>query len=397
MSTSRIKKSPGSQLAFFTVASFNYIIIFADLPFEISHVEGIDESLQPFPFKDCTKGWKPCSQGLEAAVPEDDDWTPCSYSIALWALNTDTTYVVHLKVNEEEWIEKMSTTSLQRSFSWLSSIRLTSLITEPDMFLRDDVDRLIRAQGAASWLNLLWVPEYPYNFSQIASVLFYHSLFLLPSVSIKHGPSVFALPAPSSPYIIDLDRVGNPDVWKHSRKMKKLISSKKYVVRVSTDRDGILRNLACVVEYHTLVNGGTWLTSTFKNILAGVNEVTLVPHVQLVCFNIEDTNGEVFAGCCGVSCGSVYKDFTMYTLKRCPMGYGTLASKILAEALQRCGYNLWYWGFQLEYMQDFEGRYGARQVTRSEFLDRWRMFRDSSPHQTLKEYFEQGNGLLPHA
>eukprot|EP00914_Ancora_sagittata_P029195 GHVO01057703.1.p1 GENE.GHVO01057703.1~~GHVO01057703.1.p1 ORF type:complete len:169 (-),score=30.42 GHVO01057703.1:11-517(-) len=82
--------------------------------------------------------------------------------------------------------------------------------------------------------------------------------------------------------------------------------------------------------------------------------------------SVECWRGEALvAGEIGVSCGSSYTSLTAFTGES---GCGTIQMLALAKVLERSNFDLWDLGMSLKYKLDM----GAREVTRGEFLQRYR-------------------------
>ena len=83
-----------------------------------------------------------------------------------------------------------------------------------------------------------------------------------------------------------------------------------------------------------------------------------------------DGGYELVAVCAGFAVGRAYHDYSMATLRKDKRGIGHIASKAVGHILQRCGYEIWYWGSKYGYMADYDS-YGGREFERQEFKRRW--------------------------
>lgn len=148
------------------------------------------------------------------------------------------------------------------------------------------------------------------------------------------------------------------------------------------------------LRYHT-AKGGTWMTDSLIKAMSLMSCVGSAHGVRLCAVELWDAESqELLAGCLGFALGAVYHDFTMFTTVRSQASYGSLITKVLASALHDCGYRLWYWGFRVEYMSAFEGRYGACNWPRDEFYELWKLHRSELPVWHVMEYLNEGRGLL---
>merc|ERR1712154_419602 len=66
--------------------------------------------------------------------------------------------------------------------------------------------------------------------------------------------------------------------------------------------------------------------------------------------------------------GSILCDYTFMTLKRDNRSCGNILTKVIGHILQSCFYDIWYWGFRLEYMTDYD-KYGGKEIHRTEFAN----------------------------
>ena len=72
----------------------------------------------------------------------------------------------------------------------------------------------------------------------------------------------------------------------------------------------------------------------------------------------------------------MYEDYSMCTPIRDHRSAGHILSKLVAYVLQQLGVKIWYWGYKMEYMEEYCCKYGAREIERSEFYDIWKSVKD---------------------
>lgn len=201
--------------------------------------------------------------------------------------------------------------------------------------------------------------------------------------------------------------------WRGHSRVRRVIRSGMYTVIVRDDVAGVQASLRRAYDYHMEHNESTWLSPVFIRLMGSCcssdrgekanNGSPSSPQqngafgVRLVCVElVDEAAAEVVAGCCGMAIGSVYHDYTMYTLRQCKDSLGSFLTKLLGEALQRCGYTLWYWGFRLGYMADYEKHFGAVNMPRAEFYHRWCAARDVEPACAVEDFLRASRGMVPH-
>ncbi|RNF13461.1 uncharacterized protein Tco025E_06179 [Trypanosoma conorhini] len=374
-------------------AGENYVDVVSSCPFTIQDCRpvgswGASPSQQAWPLHAKRKGY---SAG--------------KYMATLWALDTGRTYLVDVVVekgdaaaadadsvgcngHESGVAAVSSSTALLTLRQYKGPLAFCSAyaILDVRLLYRDDfLDCLLSQSG-----DFMFVEQFEMPKSTLLHLLFYHSLFALPS-EVDERP-IYLLPnGATGRFCLDLKQENIP--WRNSRKVRRLVSHDRFVVAVNRD---IRDSLYLAREYHTMRNEFTWLESSYIELLAN-----MACHPECgVCIVavelLEQSSGAVLAGCLGYSLGCVYHDFTMFTMRRSPEGFGTFVTKLLGDALQQCGYNIWYWGFCLDYMRQFEEKYGGRVVSKSEFITRWEEQRNVPPDCTLEAFFRSGRGMLPY-
>ncbi|KAG5472476.1 hypothetical protein LSCM1_03875 [Leishmania martiniquensis] len=304
--------------------------------------------------------------------------------------------------------------------------------------------RCILAQGVGEFM--FYVPPDPLEPTTalpFIQEMWYHGLFSLPE-SLRIGPhsvfTFFVLPNGHTRYTLDLapeppaapatastsghdggasapatcsDALTCLYPWRRQSKVRRIIRSGAYAVVVQSDTAGVTASLQRASSYHRQRTGSTWLSDAFIYLMGQCSGTSTSlstdtaaseaaqndkPHnVRLLCIElVEKATGEVLAGCCGISVGRAYHDYTMYTLRQSKDSVGTFLTKLIGEALQRCGYTLWYWGFRVEYMQQYERHLGAVDMPRDFFYRRWGAARDALPYCTLDAYLRSHKGMVSH-
>lgn len=270
---------------------------------------------------------------------------------------------------------------LPSTLSELSNQELVEMVVSQPT---DWMDCLVEWRDRRSTLRLL-------------SRLYYNGLFTLP-----RGKSiVLGLPNGVSRYVIDLRVPGIP--WTHNKKLKKVLGRRctsdpfdlSCPLRVRVNRD-FRDTMIQAVKYHCEVKGsGTWITEDLINAMQLMSIGGSPDGVKLCAVELWDVStSELLAGCLGFSLGCVYHDFTMFTSCRARSSYGSVCTKLLGHALQECGYKLWYWGFKVGYMEDFESRYCAKELDRREFYNVWCQERGELPVWPIDEFLNRGMGLV---
>lgn len=67
-----------------------------------------------------------------------------------------------------------------------------------------------------------------------------------------------------------------------------------------------------------------------------------------------DTVWKLAAVTAGMSAGSNFHDYSMCTFVRDSRCLGHVLTKTVADLLQKCGFDLWYWGYKGEYMAQYD-------------------------------------------
>jgi hypothetical protein len=176
------------------------------------------------------------------------------------------------------------------------------------------------------------------------------------------GGAFIVMPNPVDRYCIDLrDTPDRPRMnWFRSRKIQK--HARDFTLVAKTD---LVPALEVARAYHLERNGSTWITPQLMQLLQEVSSSRGV--VQCFSFAlVEKCSGEIAAACLGFACGGVYQDYTMCTPTRDHRSCGSMLSRMVCSVLQQIGIKIWYWGYRMEYMEEYAS-YGARDFGRREF------------------------------
>uniref|UniRef100_A0A0G4HL77 Uncharacterized protein n=1 Tax=Chromera velia CCMP2878 TaxID=1169474 RepID=A0A0G4HL77_9ALVE len=163
---------------------------------------------------------------------------------------------------------------------------------------------------------------------------------------------------------------GGSSRWRRNKKLRKVGPSLRMTVNCR-----VKEALERAKEYHQADKGGTWLNEQLIDRLTEMSAESGGERrdgLQVLIFELwEPGRGgegagdggkpELVAASCGYKVGSVFHDFTFMTLKKDGRSLGGCLTRAVGECLERCGYDLWYWGFQLPYMQEYCA-YGAEEI-----------------------------------
>ncbi|KAH9579982.1 Leucyl/phenylalanyl-tRNA-protein transferase [Trypanosoma melophagium] len=330
--------------------------------------EGVLPSQQPFPF-DAKK----------------TDGSSGDYVAVLWALEPECEYCVSVRPSGGD--ESVQIVMKTKPILGPMAMCPSSAVIHPYQPLCSEFLECVRAQKE----NYMFVEKPTNSVEEFLMLLFYHSLFALPSKF--RGIAIFVLPnGKDGRFCIDL-RYQNIE-WRKNKKVRRLLASNQFKIAVNRN---IRDSLRLAQKYHSRPPNSTWLHDEYIALLAEMAKSHKYG-VHIVCIELlEKGTDKVMAGCLGYALGSVYHDFTMFTLARSAESFGTVLTKLLGESLQKCGYDLWYWGLRIEYMKQFEEKYGGRCIPKPEFLQRWAQYRDVQPACRVDEYICSGKAFLPHA
>ncbi|CAJ1991050.1 hypothetical protein conserved [Leishmania donovani] len=368
----------------------------------------------------------------------------------LWCLHPSSEYVATLcwPMRGSESASTTTAVLKVRTEGWRAPLDLRAVslhvVDRGSFVFHPEFTRCILAQGAEKFM--FYVPPNPLEPTTALPFmrgLWYNGLFSLPE-SLRIGPQhvamFFVLPNGDTRYTLDLapespaapaassthqqdsgalgsatrrDATASLYPWRRQSKVRRVIRSGAYVVVVRDDTAGVVASLQRACSYHGQNKRSTWLNDIFINLMGQCSrrdisssadtaasqaaEADRAKYVRLLCIElVEKATGEVMAGCCGMTVGCAYHDYTMYTLRQSKDGLGTFLTKLIGEALQRCGYTLWYWGFCVEYMRHFERHFGAVDMPRDVFYRRWSAARDAVPECDIDAYLRSHKGMVPY-
>ncbi|KPA83326.1 hypothetical protein ABB37_02984 [Leptomonas pyrrhocoris] len=370
------------------------------------------------------------------------------YVASLWCLQFSTSYKVTLtsqtKTPEKEAPNSAVTQLTFQTLDFRLPVDLREqsphIVERGSLLFHPEFVQCIAAQGESEYL--FYLPTNPLDARTalpFMHALWYHGLFTLPQ-PIPCGPQstllLLLLPNSDERYVLDLasparhntsgapveshpltrqradgqtDATGAandggelPEArfypWRGHSKVRRVIRAGTYTVVVRDDAAGVTGSLQRAYEYHLVQHEASWLDPAFIRLMGSCCEAAPSQDtfgVRLVCVElVDEAAAEVVAGCCGMAIGSVYHDYTMYTVRRCKDSLGTFLTKLLGEALQRCGYTLWYWGLRLGYMAEYEKHFGAVAMSRNEFYARWCAARDVAPACAVETYLRSSKGMV---
>ncbi|CAD2218011.1 hypothetical protein ADEAN_000549700 [Angomonas deanei] len=332
----------------------------------------------------------------------------------LWGLTVDQTYLILCDSETEGgWHKKFRITPeltpdldplKRRLYTALNS---RSTVMDLECILRPDFTDCALVQGNEPFMATTPVDcGNLESFQPFAGSLLYHGLFFLPA-KYPFG-WLLHLPNPEDRYLVDFAALRakeatcqkRPD-WRRSKKVRKNIASGQCRLVVQDTPEALRQALERAEAYQIDMHHSTWLCPEGISILSslapsGVAEKSK-KSVQVLVIDLVDANDNVLAGCCGFTLGSVYHDFTMYTQRRDRNGYGTFLTKLIAEALYTCGYDMWYWGLRVDYMAQYENGYGACTLPRSEFYRRWVQHRDIPLSEDIVTFVRSNKAMVPSA
>jgi Leu/Phe-tRNA-protein transferase len=402
-------------MAFRIDAFDSFLLLFSNKRFQVISFAALSEAKRRTSAKKTNNG----GQASEEVDPDDTPEAPISspivsredcdsglQKVALVSLRPNTKFHVSVELIDEDGNTAVQTlTSKTTQNCRILSPR--SLLTDEHFHLLTE-EEMTRALvlHPSDWMTCLIEWKQKRNVQSLISRMYYEGLF---TISSPRHDFLLSIPNGNPRYGIDFEKC-SPGCWTHSKKVRKLLQGKR--LRKSEDEETVARNNSSDCPYRVVVNrnfedtmkraldyhtakGGTWMTESLIKAMSLMSAVGSSHGVRLCAVELwnADSN-ELLAGCLGFALGSVYHDFTMFTCVRCDASYGALVTKVLAAALHDCGYRLWYWGFRVEYMSAFEGRYGACNWSREQFYDLWTTYRSELPIWHVMEYLNQGRGLL---
>lgn len=132
------------------------------------------------------------------------------------------------------------------------------------------------------------------------------------------------------------------------------------------------------VQKHTFTNrlGDCWLTDELSQVYQAANSVGGEWHREGIAFHSVElwhkASGELVAGEIGYTCGAVYSSCTGFALKERFPGAGSVQLASLGRWLERCGFEIWDLGMEMDYKLEL----GGKSVPRDEWAGHIRRLRD---------------------
>jgi len=213
--------------------------------------------------------------------------------------------------------------------------------------------------------------------------LYRASLFTLPT-----NNSIIFLPSPLQRFCLDL-RISTKIRWDRNKRMREYLKN----FRLSVNHNFPL-SLKELFRSKPIQGQGKWVTNWLYDTLVGMAE-----HGESEKSQVEHRVFELWEGdklvavTAGFAVGSCYHDYSMATLVKDKRSCGHILTKVVGHILQRCGYSLWYWGYEVEYMKTYKG-YGGRLFDRKEFAKRWFSASEEPPMKSIETEISCGNALV---
>ena len=221
--------------------------------------------------------------------------------------------------------------------------------------------------------------------NEILKKVTFHDESFIQNIKASWDFELILCPNPVNRQIIDFRNV-KQNIWKQSKKLKKY--KKDFCLSINTQ---FKKDLLLCKKYHinkylmeqnnndsknddNHENDGTWINDNLINILSGINNKK-DKHCEMISFELwEKKTNELVAVSFGYKIGSILCDYTFMTLKKDKRSIGNLLTKIVCDILYQCGYDMWYWGFKLEYMEEYKNKYNGKEISSKEF---WNVLQNS--------------------
>ena len=118
------------------------------------------------------------------------------------------------------------------------------------------------------------------------------------------------------------------------------------------------------------------------------------PRVRHHVFELWDAEtDDLLAITAGFGVGRAFHDYSMAALVRDKRSAGQVLTKTVAALLQGLGYGIWYWGFKVPYMAQYD-RFGGRNIGRDEFNERWEALTAAEPDGAIEVAIAAGAALI---
>jgi Leu/Phe-tRNA-protein transferase len=313
--------------------------------------------------------------------------------VSLVSLRPNRTFIIHISycTPHGDDLAPITTVIKGRTTNNCKVVSARSLITDAhfDRLTSSEFMRVI-VLHPSEWMICLVDWKQKRQVLLLMSRLYYEALF---TISSPRHDFLLSIPNGNPRYGIDFSQ-SVPGCWAQSRKVRKLLcKGKGAALRVAVNRD-FGDTMKRAQAYHD-AKGGTWITPALIQAMELMSIAGDSYGVRLCAVELWDASTDtLLAACLGFALGSVYHDFTMFTSVRSSCSFGSLITKVLAAALEDCGYRLWYWGFRVAYMSSFEGSCGAVHWNRDDFYKLWTEYRSELPIWHVETYLKGNRGLL---
>merc|ERR1740121_160287 len=133
------------------------------------------------------------------------------------------------------------------------------------------------------------------------------------------------------------------------------------------------------VQEHTFTKqkGDCWLSDALSAVYQAANSVSREWRREGVAFHSVElwhtASGELVAGEIGYTCGAVYSSCTGFALKERFPGSGSVQLASLGRWLDRCGFEIWDLGMEMDYKLEL----GGKSVPRGEWAKHIRRLRNN--------------------
>ena len=145
-----------------------------------------------------------------------------------------------------------------------------------------------------------------------------------------------------------------------SKKVQKLLKQKNFLLEISSDLDEVAKAIATLHK-------NSWLTPKYLTTLKETQKEENSFRVHSVMLK---ENGETVAGEIGYVIGKTYTSLSGFSKReKCYRDYGTAQLVLLAQYLEKNGFDFWNLGHP--YME-YKLALGAKVYDREEFLERWK-------------------------
>jgi len=156
-----------------------------------------------------------------------------------------------------------------------------------------------------------------------------------------------------------------------SKKVQKLLKQKNFLLEINSDLEKVAKAIATLHK-------NSWLTS--KYLITLKNTEKLDNNFKVHAVTLKE-NGETVAGEIGYVIGKTYTSLSGFSKReKCYRDYGTAQLVLLAQHLEKSGFDFWNLGHP--YME-YKLALGAKVYDRKEFLERWK--RSTRVNKNIRE------------